>query len=85
MCVISKTLVCASSKTYVFKIREDCADKVAEFLRKNGRISAEYGPLLKGVYKDAVVTLVKPDKLQVILQFAKISVDELESELRGLG
>ncbi|MEM0258103.1 MAG: hypothetical protein QXT33_03570 [Thermofilum sp.] len=85
MCVISRSLVCASSKTYVLKIREDCVDKVAEFLKTKGRVTAEYGPLLKGVYKDAIVTLVKPDKLQVILQFAKISIEELESELRGLG
>lgn len=84
MCVISRNLVCASSKTYVLKIKEDCADKIAEFLRKNGKVTAEYGPLLKGVYKDAIVTLVKPDKLQVILQFAKISIEELENELRGL-
>ena len=85
MCVISKSLVCASSKTYVLKIREDCFDKVARLLEERGKITAKYGPLVKGTYRDAVVTLVKPDKVQVILQFSSMSVEEFEKELESLG
>uniref|UniRef100_A0A7C3SLF2 Uncharacterized protein n=1 Tax=Thermofilum pendens TaxID=2269 RepID=A0A7C3SLF2_THEPE len=85
MCVVSKNLVCASSKTYVLKIREDCFDKVVRLLEERGKVTAKYGPLVKGAYRDAVVTLVRPDKVQVILQFSNMSIEEFEKELESLG
>ena len=85
MCVISRNLVCASSKTYVLRIREDCFDRVVRLLEERGSISAKYGPLVKGVFREAVITLVKPDKVQVILQFSSMSIEEFEKELESLG
>ncbi|UNQ73051.1 hypothetical protein [Infirmifilum sp. NZ] len=84
MCVVSRSLVCASSKTYVFTIKAECADKVVDLLEREGKVTARFGPLVKGVYKDAIVTVVKPDKVQVILQFSKLTVDEVEQVLRSL-
>lgn len=85
MCVVSRTLVCASSKTYVFDVREDCIEKIIKLLESEGKITARFGPLVKGVYKDAIISVVKPNKVQVILQFSKISVDDFEQTLKSLG
>ena len=85
MCVVSKSLVCASSKTYVLRIREDCFDRVVRLLEERGKVTAKYGPLVKGIFRDAVVTLVKPDKVQVILQFSGMTIEEFERELESLG
>ncbi|MEZ0345830.1 MAG: hypothetical protein ABWK01_04705 [Infirmifilum sp.] len=85
MCVVSRSLVCSSSKTYVFKVREECIDKVVSLLESEGKVTARFGPLVKGVYKDAIVSVVKPDKVQVILQFSKLTIEEFEETLRKLG
>lgn len=84
MCVVSKTLTCASSKTYVFTVREECLDKIVGLLEREGKVTAKFGPLVKGVYKDALVTIVKPNKVQVILQFSRVTAEEFEGVLNSL-
>ncbi|MCC6002776.1 MAG: hypothetical protein LM590_00340 [Thermofilum sp.] len=83
-CVRSSSLVCASSKTYLFTVSEECMGKIEEWLGKNGRITARYGPLVKGLYQDAIVTLLKPDKIQLILQFSKLTAEDFEKILNSL-
>ncbi len=82
--MVNRSLVCASSKTYVFTVKDSCIDKIVGFLEREGKVTAKFGPLVKGVYRDAIVTVVKPDKVQVILQFSKLSVDEFEQVLKSL-
>jgi hypothetical protein len=83
-CVKNTSLVCASSKTYLLTVEEGCMAKIEEWLRKNGKITASYGPLVKGLYQDAIITLLKPDKVQAILQFSKLTIEELEKTLNSL-
>ncbi|ABL78437.1 hypothetical protein [Thermofilum pendens] len=85
MCLVkSRSLVCASSKTYLLAVEEGCLGRVAEWLERAGKVTARYGPLVKGVYKDAIITLLEPDKVQVILQFSKLSIEEIEEEIKKL-
>jgi hypothetical protein len=65
-------------------VKEDCIDKIVGLIEKEGKVTARFGPLVKGVYRDAIVTIVKPDKVQVILQFSKVTIDEFEQLLRNL-
>ena len=82
MCIKSVNLVCSSSKSYLIKVEPDCIDRVVEFLEKNGEITAKFGPLVKGVYRDVPVTIVKPDRMQVMLAYSELEINELVGELK---
>ncbi|RLE59507.1 MAG: hypothetical protein DRJ35_05610 [Thermoprotei archaeon] len=82
MCIRSTTLVCASSKSYLIKVDPKCLDKIVEYIKEHGRITASFGPLIKAVYKDVPVTILKPDRIQVMLVYSDIEIDELVEDLK---
>jgi len=84
LCVKSKIVVCSSSKTYMLKVDEKCVDDIIKLIEKRGRITARFGPLIKGVYVDAPITIIKPDKVQVMLLHSKLSIDDIVRDFNSI-
>lgn len=82
MCIRSTSLVCASSKSYLIKVKPECLEKIVDHIREHGRITASFGPLIKGVYKDVPVTILKPDRIQVMLAYSEMEIGELVEDLK---
>ncbi len=81
---MSTSLVCATSKTYLIKVKEGYIDKIIDFLREHGTITASFGPLVKAVYRDIPITIVKPNKVQVMLAYSNVSLDELVQDFMSV-
>ena len=81
-CLKKIKITCTSSKTYLLEVEEDCINKILDFIEKRGKITAKYGPLTKGVYKDTPVTIIKPNKVLFMLLYSKLTIDEIIDDLR---